>query len=114
MIVECVDLKIGISGQAEAPATIVDLCATVGGYPEIVAGRDRVVQTDRRPFVGVLLRSEEQFPGNVADAPDARGKVGRLVFGKCQRGDLKRECERDRDRDGPSTKQTQVYVALAH
>ncbi len=94
-VVEPRDVEVRVAGEAELAAAVVDLGAPVAGHPEVVARRDGIVDADRHPVVGALLRRQIELPGEIGDAAD---DARELVVGARDIG-LGRDKQRENPRD---------------
>jgi len=72
-IVEARDVHVGGAAEADLPGAHVDLGAAAFGHPQVVAGRDREVDADRRPVGRTILGSVVDLATQVGDAAHARG-----------------------------------------
>ncbi len=73
-IVEARHVDVRVAAHAELPAAVIDLGATVAADPQVVAGRDGIVEADRRPLVGTVLGREKDVAREFGNARDAGGQ----------------------------------------
>ncbi|MBK7791904.1 MAG: hypothetical protein IPJ62_04850 [Betaproteobacteria bacterium] len=100
-IVEARHMQVGVAGQTELPAAVVDFGAAVTGDPEVVAGGDRIVEPDRRPVGRPILRRQEQLAGEVGDAAHPPRQL--VVVGRDRADGKQRQArEQHTDREAPA------------
>ena len=95
-VVEAGHVDVGVAGEAELAAAVIDLGAAFRRHPEVVAGGDRRVEADARPVGRALPRRQEQLAGEVGHAADAARQVGVRIRGLRERGDGQQQGDHER------------------